>query len=67
VVVYLNQFLLDNNILLTKEHMNNFLSFQLQGRTPFWWSQLENIVLENKDTRTFHSQFRPNLSLHKAH
>jgi hypothetical protein len=65
-VAYFNQFLLDNDTLLTKEHMNNFPAFQQQDCTLSWWSQLENIILENKDMRTILSQFRLSLS-HEAH
>jgi hypothetical protein len=66
-VVYLNQFLLDNDTLLTKDHMNNFPLFQQQGCTPSWWFELENTVLEDKNNRTLYPQFRPNLSQHEAH
>jgi hypothetical protein len=47
--------------------MNNFPSFQQQGRTPSWWFQLKNTVLKDKDNRTIYLQFRLNLSQHEAH
>jgi hypothetical protein len=63
-LVNLNQLLLNGDSLFTKEHMNNFSKFQQKGRTPFWWTKLENIVIEDY---TISPQFIPNLPQHMAY
>jgi hypothetical protein len=47
--------------------MNNFSKFQQKGRTPSWWTKLENIVIEDHTTRRLHPQFIPNIPQHVAH